>query len=350
MKNTLKAVPNNPCLYRHPNGTYYGRKRTKEGLKSHSFKTDDRKLAERLLKEWLKDFSSRSGEINLAELTQLFLRTRGAKKPKTIEGYQSAIKWLLKGIPAPTLAHDVKPSDLNLLLAKSAEKYAASTHNHISDTINAIFELAFNDGKIASNPFEKVDKVVKWQRIVRKKPIIPTLEEFERIVSHIRNKRFSDTREQAADLAEFLGLAAIGEAETYNLNWSDIDWEKERINTVRVKTGHPFYIAFYPWLKPFILKLWGKAGKPKSGKVFKVKCVKQSLRNACVALKMKHYCPRNLRQMGIVRQLRAGIPVKLVSKYQGHQDGGILIMNTYSEVISGFDDEYEQNIIASLAA
>jgi hypothetical protein len=37
---------------------------------------------------------------------------------------------------------------------------------------------------------------------------------------------------------------------------------------------------------------------------------------------------------------QAKVDVKLISKWQGHQDGGRLILNTYTEVFGDNDDEY----------
>jgi len=39
---------------------------------------------------------------------------------------------------------------------------------------------------------------------------------------------------------------------------------------------------------------------------------------------------------------------KLIAKWQGHQDGGQLIMDTYTEVFGSDDAEYEQQQLAKL--
>ena len=40
---------------------------------------------------------------------------------------------------------------------------------------------------------------------------------------------------------------------------------------------------------------------------------------------------------------------KLIAKWQGHQDGGQLIMDTYTEVFGADDAEYEHQQLAKLA-
>src|SRR5437868_8081573 len=52
----LLEKSNIPCLYRHSlNSTYYGIKKIGGKRKEHSLGTDDRKIAERRLKDWLAE-------------------------------------------------------------------------------------------------------------------------------------------------------------------------------------------------------------------------------------------------------------------------------------------------------
>jgi hypothetical protein len=50
-----------------------------------------------------------------------------------------------------------------------------------------------------------------------------------------------------------------------------------------------------------------------------------------------------------MRLWKAGIDKKLIAKWQGHQDGGQLILDTYTEVFGGDDAEYEQQQLAKLS-
>jgi integrase len=113
------------------------------------------------------------------------------------------------------------------------------------------------------------------------------------------------------------------------------------MNIQRQKTKVYFQIPIYPALKPLLVELHNTSGTPKTGKVFKVTNPKKAIATACRVLGYPHFTARNFRQMGIVELLRSGIDVKLVSRWQGHQDGGVLIMNTYSQVISETDSDYE---------
>jgi hypothetical protein len=109
-----------------------------------------------------------------------------------------------------------------------------------------------------------------------------------------------------------------------------------------------FYIPFYPWLKPFLSNLWEKRGKPTHGRIFKVKNIHIRLKNACRTLKTPRFTSRSLRKFGIVKLLQAGLPIKNISSYQGHRDGGELIWNTYSHVIAEDSKAVEKKLIESL--
>ena len=70
---------------------------------------------------------------------------------------------------------------------------------------------------------------------------------------------------------------------------------------------------------------------PAKGKTVKIPRASQGLR------------PNDLRPV-----LRNGVNVKLVSKWQGHQDGGKLILDTYSDIISDSDKAFERQELEKL--
>jgi hypothetical protein len=53
--------------------------------------------------------------------------------------------------------------------------------------------------------------------------------------------------------------------------------------------------------------------------------------------------------MFIVEAYRAGVDVKTLAKWQGHQDGGKLIMDIYTEVLGTDQREFERKQILRLA-
>ncbi len=79
---------NVPCLYRHANGTYYGIKKFAGKIKTRSLETQDRRISERRLKDWLASLNQIDTEAERTTLRQLIdklLASRAGLAPKTVQ-------------------------------------------------------------------------------------------------------------------------------------------------------------------------------------------------------------------------------------------------------------------------
>ena len=331
-------------LYRYiSNGNFYMIARINGKLVKESLETTDLALAKRKILDAKDRRRQQTGEITLSQLAAEFKASRNGKNQKHI---QWMINKLSDNCPfAHSNIRKINPIEISKYV--SSLKLNSRSNNLLFETLKGVFELGVIGGYIQINPMEKLKKSLR-KKVTRKIPNVPSLEQFSKIIQTIRNQKFSDTANDSANLVKFLGLAALGEAEAANLDWKDIDFTSGKINVQRQKTKVHFQIPIYPPLKPFLLELHEKADSPKSGKVFKVNNPKKAIASACKVLGYHHFTSRNFRQMGIVELLRNGIPVKLVSKWQGHRDGGVLIMNTYSQVISETDSDYEKEQLQRL--
>ena len=86
----------------------------------------------------------------------------------------------------------------------------------------------------------------------------------------------------------------------------------------------------YPQVKPLLERL--VAGKNGGENVFKIKDAKRAIAAACRRLKLPAYSHRSFRRMFITRAIERGVDVKVIAEWQGHKDGGKLILDTYSHV------------------
>ena len=66
--------------------------------------------------------------------------------------------------------------------------------------------------------------------------------------------------------------------------------------------------------------------------MFKIKDAGRAIEAACKRLKVPAYSHRSFRRMFITRAIEKGIDVKVIAEWQGHRDGGKLILDTYSHV------------------
>ncbi|MEI6715283.1 MAG: hypothetical protein WCO60_16110, partial [Verrucomicrobiota bacterium] len=342
-------------LYRHRgNGLYYGFKKVSGKRRSMSLHTADRKTADRKLAEWLKDLSevnASNPDVTLAMLIESFQSARSGKSRSTTVTEGGILKEFRASFPKPmgTFVSRVKHSDIATWLARIRPEKRASTYNRWRLLVRQLFSLAVADGIVSKSPF--VDHLAPQAKKETVRRLIPTEEEFQAIIAAIRNPvsepqlgRRGGQRpawqHDSADFAEFLGLAGVGQAEAAGLLWRDIDEVRNEIVYLRRKTKKSFKTPIYGWLKPLITRLRTRGDVAPEDRVFDVYEVKKALSNACERLGLPHFTHRSLRAMRIKRLWEAGVDVKVIAEWQGHSDGGKLIMDTYTEVFGSNDAGY----------
>lgn len=330
------------CLYRYSStGGYYARIKLSGKEIRKSLETIDRDLAKRRLsklKDDLQKIDLSKGRFTLAELCDQFLKTVQHHKAKTIERKALVVHRLKTEWPggASCQVSKIKPSDIQLWLAQY--KFGSASRNQHLACIKNIFEMAVSDGIISQSPASNL-KGVKVEKPIRK---TPTPEEFKVILANVRAQPFNADAQDTADFIEFLGLAGLGQAEASALTWGDIDWQAQRIVTFRHKTKSGFAIPLYPQLRPLLERLKGDRNPSPDEHVFKIKNAKKALMGACKRLGLTAYTQRGFRRMFITRAIQRGIDVKVIAEWQGHKDGGKLILGTYSHVMDSHSSRMAQ--------
>jgi integrase len=330
------------CLYRNPSsGTYFARvklrgKEIKQSLETKNLATARRKLKDFKVK--LERTDPAAGRITLKELADKFEKTIQHFARDTIGNKVRVLNRVRETWPngADRLINKIKPSEAAEFLSRY---HGIAGYNQALETIRAMFGMAEADGMIARS------QVAGMKQRRREKPIrlTPTLEEFRSIVANVRAQRFADTAEESADFIEFLGLAGLGQAEASALTWADINLERGQLLTFRQKTRTGFAVPIFPQLRPLLEKRLARAGDPSpESKVFTVLDAKKALARACQRLKLPNYSSRAFRRMFITTAIERGVDVKVIAQWQGHQDGGKLILDTYSHVRPAHSDRMAQ--------
>ena len=228
----------------------------------------------------------------------------------------------------------VSKHDCELFLGKF-KKLAPATVNHIIIVMREVFAKAIEEGCIDSSPMEKGDGIKYRKSKAKPKRLTPDPDSFKAIVKSIRDQVYADTASSSADLVEFMGLAGLGTAECAGLCWRDINLKSETIVVQRKKTGVEFQIPIYPQLLPFLERLDNeRENRDPDANVFTVKNPKKALEAACKRLELPDYTSRALRRMFITQALERGIDAQTIADWQGHTDGGVLILKTYGKVTS----------------
>ena len=222
----------------------------------------------------------------------------------------------------------VVPSKVSAWLA--SYDFGAASYNLYLEFIRAVFNLAVGDRLVPESPVARI----KAKRAAKPIRQTPSFEDFRAILADIRAQRFNADAKDSGDFVEFIGLAGLGQAEAASLRWADIDWQKERITTFRHKTSRGFVVPIYPQLRPLLERMRQERGGEPAGDeaVFRIKDAKHAISKACQRLGLSAYTHRAFRRMFITRAIERGVDVKVIAEWQGHRDGGKLILDTYSHV------------------
>ena len=212
---------------------------------------------------------------------------------------------------------------------KKRDSYASRSHNIHLAAIKQILERALNDGLIAFNPAAKL-KPIKLERPIRK---TPSFEEFKAIVASIRSQEFNGhDADESADFVAFFGLAGLGQAEAASLTWDDIDWRREQITTFRHKTKSGFRNSAISAVASAIRETTCAEIAGLMIMCLRSRTLRKPIAAACRRLKLPAYSHRSFRRMFMTRAIERGVDVKVIAEWQGHHDGGKLILDTYSHV------------------
>jgi len=320
------------CLYRYSsNGVYYARIKSSGKEIRRSLETTDRATANRELrrfKDEQREIDRSQGKLTLAELCDRFLETVRHQKAKTIERKNLIVRRIKDDWPTGkfTQVSKIKSSDVDLWLSRYS--FGPASRNLHLACAKEIFATAVRDNAISRSPAahlrsSKLDKPIRTT---------PTLNEFKAIVREIRNQTYNADAEASADFVEFIGLAGLGQAEASALCWRDINWQAEQIITFRHKTKSGFAIPLYPQLRPLLDKLRRKSSGSPNERVLAIDDAKKAIAGACNRLGLPAYSHRSFRRMFVTTAIEKGVDVKVIAEWQGHRDGGKLILDTYSHV------------------
>jgi integrase len=318
-------------LYRYnPSGQYFARVRFHGKLYRRKLETDDLALAKRKLRAFKSDLErtdATKGNTSFAKVLDDYSATlTGAdttKADKRVIIDKLKATWFgIDTLPLRT----IKPSQVTAWLSKHYGDWSASYYNSALTVIRDALDVAVRDKVIIESPASGLT----YRK--RQKPIrtTPTFDQFKAIVADVRNQPFNADAEESADFIEALGLLGLGQAEAASMKRSDVDLAAGRIIVYRHKTDVGFAIPVYPQARASIEKLC--EGKKHNERLFTINHARKALRNACKRLGLPQFTHRSLRRMFITRAIERGIDVKVVAQWQGHTDGGKLILDTYSHV------------------
>jgi Site-specific recombinase XerD len=341
ISNTWTKIRREHGLYRYnPSGQFFARVRFRGKLYRKKLDTDDLALAKRKLRDFKNDLErtdATKGNMSFAAVLSNYEATlTGAKT--TLENKRAIVtklKQTLFGCGTLPL-RSLKPSQLSGWLSAHYGAKSASSFNQALTVVRDACSSAVNDKIITESPAAGL----KYRKPATPIRSVPTVEQAKAIIDDIRGQRWAANAGRSADFVQFLCLSGIGTAEASALTRADVDLDAGRIVVLRKKTSAGFAIPVFPQLRSLMEKLC--AGKKPHERLFKVHGARKAISHSCRRLGFVRELPdgrliatftaRSFRRLFITRCLERGIDVQTVSRWQGHKDGGKLILSTYAHI------------------
>jgi integrase len=341
-------------LYRlESSGVYYALfKRAGKQIR-RSLKTDDPALARRRLGE-LRNKVTRLNTINgaskitFANLAKRWLDShRVHLKQKSAGSVVSSLNGLL-----PYFGHvpirSISSQHCEAWLTGRGKKISPGTYKHERRILLNVLDYAIRDGLLLDNPARSV---VPTRKIPKSKSIIPTREQFSKLVETIRQ---ADVRAKpAGDLVELLGYSGMRLDEAVNLTWGDIDWKRKTFTVTggeRLTKNHEARVVpLFPAMSELLERIQGNEEPVPTDRVIPIKNAKRAIITACQKAKLPPFMHHSLRHYFCSNGIEAGIDFKAISGWVGHKDGGYLVAKTYGHLRDAHSFEMAKRMTFSAA-
>jgi integrase len=207
-------------------------------------------------------------------------------------------------------------------------------------TLRGIFRIAISMGVRKENPAT----LLKPRRVKPRKLNLPTRDEFQQMIAEMRHAggRWS---QYAADLVEFLAYSGCRLGEAANVHWRDVDMAAGTMiirgdPETGTKGGGIRSIPIFPALEELLRRL------PRSSErvLHAISCY-AAIKRACEKCGLTRLTHHDLRHLFATRCLQSGVDVPTVSRWLGHKDGGVLVLQTYSEYCCAHSQAMAQKVV-----
>jgi len=333
-------------LVRHKSGRYYARlfqdgKEIWKSLKTNSFTIAESRLGE--LKSQQKKQSAHRPKVTDAKLTfgqaaalhVLRIEQNISMKRNTRKFWKDRLAALLKHWSEleGKEVRKITPAACRTWAATFAECAEPSTFNNTVAVLRHVFDAAIEQGVIYANPTAELERMP----IHAKKLELPTLAKFGAFIAEMRKAHSRDSQ-NCADLAEGLAFTGCRISEAGRIQRADLDFDVGEI-TVRgdpeegTKNGLIRRVPMIPAARKLFEKMMAdRPDDSDSTLVFLVHECQKSMDRAAKLVGMKRITHHDLRHFFATICIESGVDIPTVSRWLGHQDGGVLAMKTYGHL------------------
>ncbi len=341
-------------LYRHSNGTYYARftqpRKTFRSLRTRKLR--EARTAFRAMQgangEAPPPTPQRNGaRITLGELAKTFLEEECPALPVTSKT-KVRIRQSLDAVRNYTALWKEPVERLTgKIIRRSVEKtkhLSNASRNYMLYGLRKAFAYAEEQGFVTQNPTQGIKTFPERPRRLD----LPTDKQFGELVDLLRHPEGKSEGEQGrpevAFTFLFLCFTGLRMGEARAAKWKDLDGATMIVRGTKTKAAFRYV--------PVIRQLSELFGEMKAFRgelhpdqtIMRRKRIDKPIRVACDKLGLPRLRHHDLRHYFATKAIQSGVDVPTVAKWLGHNDGGVLAMKVYANVI----DEHSRAQAAKL--
>ncbi|TDU69439.1 site-specific recombinase XerD [Prosthecobacter fusiformis] len=333
-------------LKRHKSGLYYARlfengKDVWKPLKTKHFSVAEARIAEAQKEHRQhrkKEVAASSVKMTFQDAADLHSKQLSGRvdiKDSTRHYWKQILTALGKywpELPASEI-RKLTESDCREWATRFAKTASANRYNNSIAFLRHVFDVAIEQGIIHKNPAAKLERKPVRSKILE----LPSLQQFQAFVESIRGRhgRFST---HCADFTEGLAYTGCRKTEGGRIVWQDLNFKAGEIlvkgdPTDRTKNGEVRRIPMIPSARALFERMrLERPDEDPTAPVFKVRECQKSMDRAAETIGMIRITHHDLRHFFATICIESGVDIPTVSRWLGHQDGGILAMKTYGHL------------------
>jgi site-specific recombinase XerD len=255
-------------------------------------------------------------------------------KPKTVGMYLNSIKMLAKHFGSLTV-RNIGLRQVEQWATQRSGEVSARSYNADLEVLRRILDYACKHGLILENPAKEISR----RKLSKEKLVVPTREQFCRLIKTMRE----NDGEDSADLVEFLAYSGcrlaevVGDTHRPPMLWQDVELRLKTFTVQGKGTGEIGKSRTVPIFTPLarlVSTLRAKLpNEPKPTEpLFRIKSARTSLNTACKQEGLPHYSHHTMRHFFCSNAIEAGVDFKVIAGWLGHVDGGVLVAKTYGHL------------------
>lgn len=323
---------------------YYARFRSGGKLVWRSLKTDTLSVAKLRLADLRKQEEVRSargrrtagGKLTLGDVAKIHLEHIAGQrnlKPRTRAYQAKVLSRIARSWPDWDRADAGRIQLAELQRWSASFTAGASVFNHAVGLLRKLFAIVVEAGGRYDNPARGLKRAaIKPTRLT-----LPSSAQFDAFVRAIESSGSGWSR-PCAELMRFLAFGGFRKSEAANVRWAHVDFGAGRIHVVGnpvtgTKSGLDRFIPIIPAMRTLLERL--RADCPEAEPqdfVMEVRECQKAMDRAAAQVGMARPTHHTLRHLFATRCIEAGVDIRTVAAWLGHQDNGVLALRIYGHV------------------